>query len=192
MPRLTEASIARRRGRIVGAAMRCFLARGFAGTSVDDVCAEAGISKGAFYSHYASKEALVHDVMAVRSSELGPPEGDTIEALADAIYAGKIAPTLPRENGRFGLEAMAASTYDEVLRGYMIDNLETMRTGIERAIERLVAAGAARPGCDPAGAARIVAGFVLGTISEHAIWRGESEAEMRASLRLLLRALLAP
>ena len=27
--------------------------------TVDDVCAEAGLSKGAFYSHFASKRALL-------------------------------------------------------------------------------------------------------------------------------------
>lgn len=32
--------------------------RGYAATSVDEICAGAGVSKGAFFHHFASKEAL--------------------------------------------------------------------------------------------------------------------------------------
>jgi TetR/AcrR family transcriptional regulator, transcriptional repressor for nem operon len=44
--------------RILTAAMDLIRRRGFAGTSVDDLCAAAGVTKGAFFHHFASKEAL--------------------------------------------------------------------------------------------------------------------------------------
>lgn len=46
------------RTRIMDAAVKLFSTRGFAAASVDDICAEAGISKGAFYHHFESKQAL--------------------------------------------------------------------------------------------------------------------------------------
>jgi AcrR family transcriptional regulator len=46
------------RAKIVESAARLFSARGFNAASVDDICKEAGISKGAFYHHFESKQAL--------------------------------------------------------------------------------------------------------------------------------------
>lgn len=46
------------RGKILEAAIRLFSNRGFNTASVDDICAEAGVSKGAFYHHFESKQAL--------------------------------------------------------------------------------------------------------------------------------------
>ena len=46
------------RTRLLEAARDVIRRQGFAGTSIDDVCAEAEVSKGAFFHHFASKEAL--------------------------------------------------------------------------------------------------------------------------------------
>ncbi|SNS65051.1 transcriptional regulator, TetR family [Geodermatophilus saharensis] len=54
------------RERLLEAAERVFTARGFAGASVDQVAAEAGLTKGAVYSNFASKEALVVALMRRR------------------------------------------------------------------------------------------------------------------------------
>jgi len=46
------------RSRIMEAAIKLFSSRGYNRASVDDICEEAGISKGAFYHHFKSKQAL--------------------------------------------------------------------------------------------------------------------------------------
>ncbi len=46
------------RTRITESAIKLFSDRGFNAASVDDICAEAGVSKGAFYHHFESKQAL--------------------------------------------------------------------------------------------------------------------------------------
>jgi AcrR family transcriptional regulator len=46
------------RTKIIESAIKLFSARGFNAASVDDICKEAGISKGAFYHHFESKQAL--------------------------------------------------------------------------------------------------------------------------------------
>jgi AcrR family transcriptional regulator len=46
------------RARIMDAAVRRFAVYGYDAASVDDICAEAGVSKGAFYHHYPTKQAV--------------------------------------------------------------------------------------------------------------------------------------
>jgi len=46
------------RAKIMEAAIKLFSTRGYNKASVDDICQEAGISKGAFYHHFKTKQAL--------------------------------------------------------------------------------------------------------------------------------------
>ena len=46
------------RTRLLDAAMHVIRAQGYAATSVDDICREAGLTKGAFFHHFKSKEEL--------------------------------------------------------------------------------------------------------------------------------------
>jgi AcrR family transcriptional regulator len=53
-----------RRSEILDCAQALFLARGYDNASLNDVIAEAGVSKGAFYHYFASKEALLEALAA--------------------------------------------------------------------------------------------------------------------------------
>ncbi len=48
-----------RRAEILAAAHRCFVRSGFHGASMQDICAEAGMSAGNLYRYFPSKEALI-------------------------------------------------------------------------------------------------------------------------------------
>ena len=66
------------RQRLLEAARRQFARDGHSGTSVDRIAAEAGFSKGAFYSNFDSKEAILLEILAGHHA-------DYIEDLRTAI-----------------------------------------------------------------------------------------------------------
>jgi TetR/AcrR family transcriptional repressor of nem operon len=70
----------RTRRRILDAAAGAFRARGVSGVRVDEIMADAGLTHGAFYAHFPSKEDLLAE--AVEYAAAG-----TIELLSQALEA---------------------------------------------------------------------------------------------------------
>src|SRR6476646_7997324 len=48
--------------RIMDAAKICFVRSGFQGASMQQICAEAGMSPGALYRYFPSKEAIIEAI----------------------------------------------------------------------------------------------------------------------------------
>ncbi len=59
MPKLAPHTHHARRERILDAAERCFIGKGFHPATMDEICREAGVSAGALYTYFASKEDLI-------------------------------------------------------------------------------------------------------------------------------------
>jgi AcrR family transcriptional regulator len=74
VPKLRPETRVERRQELIDAAWRCAAVRGFSDLTVDDVCAEASVSKGAFYGYFEQKHdlllALLQDDAAALDGEL--------------------------------------------------------------------------------------------------------------------------
>ncbi|MEZ6186544.1 MAG: TetR/AcrR family transcriptional regulator [Planctomycetota bacterium] len=77
MPKLSPAQIEVRKRRVEDAALVRFQTRGFHGTGLREIAEEAGVSLGAIYTYYPSKEALfdallerLHAAFAAQDSPL--------------------------------------------------------------------------------------------------------------------------
>jgi len=64
-----EEKKAQTRARLLDAAATVFARKGFAGASLDDVADEAGLTKGAVYSNFTSKENLIEELLEERLSQ---------------------------------------------------------------------------------------------------------------------------
>jgi AcrR family transcriptional regulator len=68
----------RSRLRILGSAYRLFSRRGFEAVAIDDIMADAGMTRGAFYAHFSSKselyqQALIHAIVHSPIAQSKPP-----------------------------------------------------------------------------------------------------------------------
>lgn len=57
--------------RLIAAARKSFLERGYARTSMDELCAEAGVTRGALYHNFGGKEGLFGAVVRQIDHEVG-------------------------------------------------------------------------------------------------------------------------
>jgi AcrR family transcriptional regulator len=69
VPKVSPAHEQQRREQILAAAMACFARQGYHATSMDDVVRECGLSVGAIYTYFPSKEDLFLALAELRSTQ---------------------------------------------------------------------------------------------------------------------------
>ena len=86
--KVSKEQVAKHREHIVAAAGRLFRQRGFDGVSVAEIMKEAGLTHGAFYGYFPSKEALIAEAA---EQALAPAPKRTPAAIARSISAKAIS-----------------------------------------------------------------------------------------------------
>jgi AcrR family transcriptional regulator len=147
VPRISEQDRAARRQRLVDAAWRRMAETGYWETSVGAVCDEAGVSKGAFYGYFATKQDLF---LALLEQETDALVGVAAE-LADEPVRGaervrKFTQAMLRvgdEPGRVQLRAdlWSALAADPVIRERFAATVERRRRVLRDWIVRSIHAG---------------------------------------------------
>ncbi|QCR54425.1 TetR/AcrR family transcriptional regulator [Brachybacterium sp. SGAir0954] len=100
-----------RRAQLLAIATEVFRARGYQGTSMDDIAAAAGVTKPVLYQHFTSKETLYKEVIDVLGASLlevarslrdvpGPPQARVEEGLRRFTEMVEVENTLRLFTGR--------------------------------------------------------------------------------------------
>src|SRR3954447_7571901 len=79
-----ERQSARKRRAMLDAATTAFLRNGYAGTSMDEIAALAGVSKQTVYKHFDSKERLFFDIVTSTVNEASDPVYNDVLGLEDS------------------------------------------------------------------------------------------------------------
>jgi AcrR family transcriptional regulator len=74
----------RKRAAIVEAATTAFLRAGYLGTSMDQIAAEAGVSKQTVYRQFADKESLFREIVTTTVDEISDPNYEAVLNLRDS------------------------------------------------------------------------------------------------------------
>lgn len=186
MPKVSAAYLAARRDQILAAAARRFATAGFHRTSMQDVIDEAGLSPGAVYRYFRSKdelieaisiEAMAHIASVVREALASDePLADLVAGLPGAFDAlGRTD-----ERSRLAVQAWSEGLRNADLAESMREGMDAVRSALRDRIAR------DRRGLDAGDAAGVVLGLLQGYLLQKAWDPGlEPERYGRAAAALI-------
>jgi AcrR family transcriptional regulator len=186
MPKISDARKDARRSQILAAAVRCFARDGFQGATIPDICAEAGVSVGAIYGYFDSKDAIVaalanHGRQAT-SALIGDPAGGSPEARLRAVL-GALARPGAAETFQLDVRAWGEAIGNQTLRETVIAS-QTETTGALAALLRPLAVAR---GIAPEALGALVAAVIAGCEVRRAVSQDADLAPQIEALLALLR-----
>lgn len=176
MPKLNPATQAARRSHILDAAEVCFARTGFHRTSMQDICKEAGVSAGAVYVYFASKEELIAGIAERDRNKLAGEFAELAQtadlSAALAKLGERYALEEPQHKRRMcvelGIEAGRNEAVGKIY--YSVDRF--VMESFEQLFSRAVQEGRIKPDLDPKMLARVVA--ILG---DGMFWRRATDPD---------------
>ncbi len=171
MPKVSQQHRDARREQILAAARRAFLRDGFHATSMQDLFAESGLSSGAVYSYFASKDDMI--VAIAEENMRGVTE--LIQAIAAQRPARSVGAVLAEimemlrvKDAQDGLGKLTVIVWSEAVRNPALDALFTdlvaqLRASLAKVIEHSPAGLPAGVSADVLAATlmAIVPGYLL-------------------------------
>lgn len=179
-------------------ALDLFLEKGFAGTSIDAICAAAGMAKRTVYARYGDKEALFKAALSraiddwiVPIERLREQESEDFEASLTRIGEILVGNVL----GQAGLRLLRLTNAESVAMPEIA--VENVRRGTEPTLRYLADLFRRRLGdaVQPEDAAQAFISIVVGGPANNAAWgmrmdKAAVERQTRYSVRLFLHGLL--
>jgi TetR/AcrR family transcriptional regulator, transcriptional repressor for nem operon len=163
----------RTRERLLQEAFREVYRSGFQSASLDTILAEAGVTKGALYYHFSSKEALgyaiVEEVIApdLRGKWLRPLQSgkDPIDTLIGIVQGESVRPEDVRGGCPLNNLAQEMSPLDEGFRKRLAMVFRAWQEGVAAALREGQIRGSVRRDAEPAEAAGLLVAMVEGYVS---------------------------
>jgi len=182
MPKITDLQRETRRQQILDAARRCFSRDGFHNTTTADIVRESGISQGALYLYFATKDDIIlaladdrHQAEAYVSA-LAQSEQDPIEGLALLLelHGESLDDPQRLEARRLGVQGWSEALRNPVVGEAITRNIASVRDEIARLITRGQDAGQIRAELDPRAIARVLIAIFQGLTLSAAL-QGDAE-----------------
>lgn len=165
----------RTRQRLLDAAGQCFAASGFAKTTVEEIAAAAGVSKGLVYHHFRSKDQILQAVLertlrdwtelSLHRLQESARDKGALEALAEMHRASlEYARDNPVVRALFQLDPLVFQGLGSSAAVRAV--IEPFRVALVRVLEQGIDSGELRPSLDVERAADVVRLLNMGFIDQ--------------------------
>jgi AcrR family transcriptional regulator len=178
MPKVTDEHRAARRDQILAAAARCVAREGFHKTTMADVIGEAGLSAGAVYGYFRSKDeiirAIADRVIGQVTQELRQlVERDEPVHVADAVEAflSRVGALVHDDVDmpRVGVQVWAEAARDQEIHELVAERMGAVRDAVEAVVLRCQRDGTLGSDLDPNRTAQVLFGLLPGFILQQLI-----------------------
>lgn len=194
MPARSPEYMQARHAEIVDAAIACMVRLGATRVSLSDICEQAGVSRGAFYVHFSSKDDVLSAVIdRLRDSTIRDSAFGTPGELKDVLYAQVRRHELP-DSGKLAvieLELLLAARESERLREALASALKQRSAQFQEGLVALAANGYLQPDVSPQQATELILSFLTGEIIGSLAATRPVAAKL-AAVDLMLSAILKP
>ncbi|WP_312526736.1 TetR family transcriptional regulator [Comamonas sp.] len=192
MVRRTRADMEATRASLLATARKALAQHGYADTSMDELTAEAGLTRGALYHHFGDKKGLLAAVVAQMDDEMDA----RLQAISDQAedpwqgFRSRCLAYLEMAQEP-EIQRIVLRDARAVLGGASPDSQRHCLNAMQAMISALIAQGIVAP-----ADARALASLVYGSLAEAAFWIAEGAdgaarmAQAAVGLDLLLRGLL--
>jgi AcrR family transcriptional regulator len=153
------------REQLLDAAARVFARKGYAGTKIQDIVREAGLSTGAVYGRFASKNDLLREAVVRRTANVARVGGDGVDRVADLITwlaSNHTAPLTDADAVR--LEAYVAARREPDVATAIADAHTRWRAAVQPLVDAALADGTVADGVDPEAVLYFVRTMHLGLL----------------------------
>jgi AcrR family transcriptional regulator len=137
------------RERLLDAAARVFARKGYSGTRILDVVAEAGLSTGAVYGRFGSKNELLREAVCSRSAARAPGEVERAAKVADLLVRGALRIDRLSDTEAMQLEAFVAARREPEVAQALIEAERIFRERVEPILESATLDGTVAEDIDP-------------------------------------------
>ncbi|WP_229076645.1 TetR/AcrR family transcriptional regulator [Actinoplanes sp. DH11] len=194
MPRVSEAHLAARRQQILDAAVRCFVRKGFHQSSMQDVIKEAGLSVGAFYRYFKSKNELITAIAGAKISEVTSVLDDLLAAdpmppvteIVDRVL--ELVDRSVAEDGpvRIAVQVWGEAVHDPEVGALVAEIYGRVRSRAVQVAEHAQVAGQLDPRADPEGVGAALFGLIQGYILQRILLGNVDRKQYVSGVRALV------
>jgi TetR/AcrR family transcriptional regulator, mexJK operon transcriptional repressor len=152
--------------KLLDAAERLFLRKGYHATTMDDVAAAAAVSKKTIYQAFASKEALFRALVQARRAPIFTPvpiDGPAEQVLTNALRTAVEFILSPKEVAVFRLVAAEGAATPALAQAFYDEGSKQGQFAVEACLAALAKRGDIEID-DPLEAAHMLLGMALGII----------------------------
>lgn len=157
------------RRQLLDAAARVFARQGYSGTRIQDIVREAGLSTGAAYGRFRSKDALLREAVIARTGKvahLGPAAGARVAELIQRSARLSSEPLTDDEAVR--LEAFVTARREPDVAAAVSEAQAGWREAIQPIVDAAVADGTVAADIDPEAVLFFVRTMHLGLLLQRA------------------------